>query len=101
MVVSRETLSVWKYGDRMQVWKFCFAVGVLTTSLFGQQPVSAVPTPPPPPPPPGTTTILLWPSGAPGAQGDEDINKPTLTIFLPSGSNMTKTGVIVAPGGGY
>lgn len=85
----------------MQVWKFCFAVGVLTTSLFGQQAVSPVPAPPPAPPPPGTTTILLWPSGAPGAQGDEDIDKPTLTIFLPSGTNATKTGVIVAPGGGY
>lgn len=44
--------------------------------------------------------ILLWPAGAPGALGDADADKPTLTIFLPS-ENPTKTGVVVAPGGGY
>lgn len=46
-------------------------------------------------------TMLLWPVGAPGAQGDEDIDKPTLTVYLPKGENATKTGVVVAPGGGY
>lgn len=46
-------------------------------------------------------TMLLWPSGAPGAQGNEDADKPTLTVYLPSGPNATKTGVVVAPGGGY
>lgn len=46
-------------------------------------------------------TMLLWPAGAPGARGDEDIDKPTLTVFLPVAPNTTKTGVVVAPGGGY
>jgi acetyl esterase/lipase len=46
-------------------------------------------------------TIPLWPEGAPGAQGTEAIDRPTLTIFLPTGANATKTGVVVAPGGGY
>jgi acetyl esterase/lipase len=46
-------------------------------------------------------TILLWPSGAPGSQGEEDTDKPTLTVFLPVVPNPTKTGVIVAPGGSY
>jgi acetyl esterase/lipase len=46
-------------------------------------------------------TMLLWPGGAPGAQGDEEIDKPTLTVFLPTAPNPTKTGVVVAPGGGY
>jgi len=46
-------------------------------------------------------TVLLWPNGAPGAQGDEYIDKPSLTIYLPKGENATKTGVVVAPGGGY
>lgn len=50
---------------------------------------------------PGATTVLLWPNGAPGAQGNEDVDKPTLMIYLPSGPNATKTGVVVAPGGGY
>jgi acetyl esterase/lipase len=46
-------------------------------------------------------TMLLWPTGAPGAQGDGDIDKPTLTVFLPVAANPTKSGVVVAPGGGY
>ena len=45
-------------------------------------------------------TILLWPTGAPGALGEEDADKPTLTVFLPA-ENPTKTGVVIAPGGGY
>jgi acetyl esterase/lipase len=49
----------------------------------------------------GGKTVLLWPNGAPGAQGSEDIDKPSLTIFLPAGANATKTGVVVVPGGGY
>jgi acetyl esterase/lipase len=74
-------------------------MGALATVAFAQQqPVSPAQVPAPPA---GTTTILLWPTGAPGAQGEEEIDKPTLTIFLPSGPNATKTGVVVAPGGGY
>jgi len=46
-------------------------------------------------------TMLLWPAGAPGALGDEDVDKPTLTVFLPLKPNVTKTGVVVAPGGSY
>lgn len=44
--------------------------------------------------------VLLWPGGAPGAFGDADEDKPSLTIFLPA-SNPTRTGVLIAPGGGY
>jgi len=46
-------------------------------------------------------TMLLWPGGAPGAQGDEDVDKPSLTVFLPLAANATKTAVVVAPGGSY
>lgn len=46
------------------------------------------------------TPMLLWPSGAPGAQGDADDDKPTLTAYLPA-SNPTRTAVVIAPGGGY
>jgi acetyl esterase/lipase len=46
-------------------------------------------------------TKLLWPNGAPGARGSEDIDKPTLKVFLATGENATKTGVVIAPGGGY
>lgn len=48
----------------------------------------------------GGRTILLWPDGAPGAKGNADVDKPSLTIFLPA-VNATKTGVVIAPGGGY
>jgi acetyl esterase/lipase len=64
-----------------------------------------------PAPPPSTAsavsqggagkTMLLWPAGAPGALGDEDVDKPSLTVFLPVIANATKTGVVVAPGGSY
>jgi len=46
-------------------------------------------------------TMLLWPEGAPGALGDAEDDKPTLTVFLPLKENATKTGVVVAPGGSY
>jgi acetyl esterase/lipase len=46
-------------------------------------------------------TSLLWSGDAPGAQGNEDIDRPSLTVYLPAGPNATKTGVVVVPGGGY
>ena len=45
--------------------------------------------------------ILLWPSGAPAAQGGTDADKPTLTIYPVGGSTLVPTGVLVFPGGGY
>ncbi len=48
----------------------------------------------------GGKTLLLWQDGAPGAKGNAEPDKPSLTVFLPA-SNPTKTGVVVAPGGGY
>src|SRR6266568_1094320 len=44
---------------------------------------------------------LLWPGGAPGAQGTEDVDKPTLTPYLVPAGHGTATAVIVCPGGGY
>src|SRR5271166_4466837 len=43
----------------------------------------------------------LWPSGAPGAQGDQDIDKPTLAPYIVPQGRGTGTAVIVCPGGGY
>ena len=45
--------------------------------------------------------IPLWPAGAPGALGDKDDDKPTLTAFLPSPEKATGAAVVVCPGGGY
>ena len=46
-------------------------------------------------------TVLLWPNGAPGAKGDADIDKPSLTLYPVSGPGKVETGVVVFPGGGY
>lgn len=44
---------------------------------------------------------LLWRSGAPGAQGNADEDKPRLTIYLPDQAKATGGGIVVCPGGGY
>jgi acetyl esterase/lipase len=46
-------------------------------------------------------TILLWEHGAPGALGNEDSDKPDLTVFPAYGRETSGTAVIVCPGGGY
>src|SRR5665213_1130612 len=46
-------------------------------------------------------TILLWPDGAPGAQGTADEDKPSLTLYPASVPDKTATGVVVCPGGSY
>ena len=45
--------------------------------------------------------IPLWPQGAPGALGDKDDDKPTLTAFLPAPEKATGAAVVICPGGGY
>ncbi|MEO8025829.1 MAG: alpha/beta hydrolase [Bryobacteraceae bacterium] len=44
-------------------------------------------------------TELLYPNGAPGALGDADDDKPSITIYLPD--KPLGAGVVVCPGGGY
>jgi acetyl esterase/lipase len=44
---------------------------------------------------------LLWPEGAPGAQGSQDEDKPTLAPYIVPQARGTGTAVIVCPGGGY
>jgi acetyl esterase/lipase len=48
----------------------------------------------------GPAPMLLWANGAPGAVGDADDDKPSLTAYIPA-SNPTKTAVVIAPGGSY
>ena len=45
--------------------------------------------------------ILLWPGGAPGALGDKDDDKPTLTAYLPAPDKATGAAIVICPGGGY
>ena len=44
---------------------------------------------------------LLWPEGAPGAEGDGAIDCPALTVHLPDPAQANGAGIIVNPGGGY
>jgi acetyl esterase/lipase len=44
---------------------------------------------------------LLWPEGAPGAIGNQDEDRPTLTIYLPPPDKASGAGVVICPGGGY
>jgi len=46
-------------------------------------------------------TVLLWPAGAPGAVGAEDVDRPSLMLYsLPAG-RVARSAVVVCPGGGY
>lgn len=44
---------------------------------------------------------LLWDDGAPGAKGDADGDKPSLTIYLPDKDKATGAAIVICPGGGY
>lgn len=47
-------------------------------------------------------TIPLWDGGAPGALGNDESDRPTLTIYpARGGRSATRTAVVIAPGGGY
>ena len=49
----------------------------------------------------GHEQVLLWPDGAPEAEGDEAIDRPALTIHLSAPEKNTGAAVVVNPGGGY
>ncbi len=46
-------------------------------------------------------TILLWPNGAPGAEGTEDADKPAIFVHRPAEDKAGGAAVIICPGGGY
>jgi acetyl esterase/lipase len=46
-------------------------------------------------------TELLWPNGAPGANGTEAKDKPTLIVWSPEKEKNCGVAIVVCPGGGY
>lgn len=68
-------------------------VGLVPILLLALLPAYGQTQPPEPMP--------LWPNGAPGALGNEDVDKPTLTAYPAKGAGVVPTAVIVCPGGGY
>ena len=47
------------------------------------------------------TTELLWAQGAPGANGVEEKDKPTLIVYLAPLKESNGAAMVVCPGGGY
>lgn len=45
--------------------------------------------------------IPLWPDKAPGALGDRDEDKPTITPYLPVEEKASGAAIVICPGGGY
>jgi acetyl esterase/lipase len=45
--------------------------------------------------------VLLWPAGAPGAVGTDDVDRPALTVHPAGPENKTGAAVVVCPGGSY
>lgn len=45
--------------------------------------------------------LALWPQGAPGALGNDEQDRPTLTLYHPDPRRATGTAVVICPGGGY
>ncbi|MCI0459232.1 MAG: alpha/beta hydrolase [Gemmataceae bacterium] len=43
----------------------------------------------------------LWPDGAPGADGKQSADVPTVTVYLPPADKATGAAVVICPGGGY
>jgi acetyl esterase/lipase len=48
-----------------------------------------------------TRTMRLWEGAAPGALGDAEEDRPTLTMYAPFDAKEATAAVIVMPGGGY
>ena len=71
-----------------------FVLSLAVTALTTQQP-SAPPILQEP------QTMLLWPNGAPGALGEDDGDKPAITVYMPPNTAGPMTAVIIAPGGSY
>src|SRR5262245_31202370 len=45
--------------------------------------------------------ILLFPDGAPGAQGTEDADQPAIRLYPAPDDKRTGAVIVVCPGGGY
>lgn len=48
-----------------------------------------------------STRIVLWPRGAPGAEGETIADVPLVEVFLPPNDQANGAAVLVCPGGGY
>ncbi len=49
----------------------------------------------------GPRQVPLWPAGAPGKIGDEELDTPTIRIYLAPPEQSSGTAIVICPGGGY
>jgi acetyl esterase/lipase len=68
--------------------RFLLCLALTSSLLLAQAPRTPAPEP-------------LWPKGAPGAQGSEEVDIPTLAAYPAPEARGVGTAVIVFPGGGY
>ena len=78
----------------MRTLTLVFLIAVTAVGAAAQQP-------PAPPLMQEPQTMLLWPAGAPGALGQDDRDKPAITVYMPPNTTGPMTAVIIAPGGSY
>lgn len=78
----------------LRIW---LAVGLLSLGVHTHGPVAAAEAPRPAEP----QVQVLWPNGAPGAQGDTDADRPTLTTWPAPADRATGAAMVICPGGGY
>src|SRR5581483_12040605 len=69
-------------------------IGALSMSAWAQDAASRPPTKEP-------EVVRLWQGAAPGAQGTQDVDVPTLTIYRAPADRATGAAIVVFPGGGY
>ncbi|MBX3441874.1 MAG: alpha/beta hydrolase [Planctomyces sp.] len=74
----------------MTLSRLCFLTLGLLVSLIPSTAWSVGPEP-----------QLLWPDGAPGQQGTDDSDKPSIRVYRPDPSIATPAAVVICPGGGY
>jgi acetyl esterase/lipase len=78
-------------------WLLVFVI--FTASAFAQEARIQVPERPMDAMVAGPETFSLWDGPAPGALGNEEADRPTITYYTPVYS--THTAIVVTPGGGY
>ena len=76
----------------MRLALLILALSLLSTCASAQDYLRAVDTP---------KTERLWPDGAPGAVGTDDLDTPSITFYQPAKPQATGTLVVICPGGGY
>ena len=77
---------------------------VATTSLFAAEPAKPAARKPigwGTPPAESQPKLVLWPEGAPGANGTDDEDRPWIWLYPAPADKANGTAVVICPGGGY